>query len=652
MEQATKIRKRVPKSCRRCHRRKQRCVGFPTCVNCDVANQPCLRSERSPSWHHGMSKGALAQRIEVLETHLSAVTAGTPSISGEQPLRSPVGTQCAVEEQTEAEPREKDRVTAYFGPSSGATITENLSRIVEDATWTDRSIPIHGTENQELLSPAPTVEQGKAAPPDDTVGTQLLNAYFSSTHMRLPFVSRAEILQLHLRRYDAPGTGQQEQHGMFKLFMVYAIGASMLQLTERYESTPPSAYFGTAIQYDSALRESLSITGVEARMLMVVYELRSCASLSSSVWYTIGLAMRICIDLGMHREPHYRTMKPLEAQLRRRLFWSVYVIERHVSWSFGRPFSIEEDEIDAQIPADIDDLTNINTRVEQALVELSLNIADGANEPAFRRFIATVQLQRVMSRIHTKIYRVDRNMSALVPELSPLLASLEEYKISLPPLKPHEDDFIRMHWNNCVRALLQPFLSILNPEDDLMRTCLHASGQMCQFFKRLRQNGFSGYSFLLANSVFVAGLTMCYCLFRSPRLWTMRVANDLRACSSAIFVIAERNPSFRKYRDDLENMINRAMDFVHESLAYSLCMSSQPAGGVEGSSGPHLTDLENSGHPMASILGLQSAALLEAQEQGNSLDARNPLGDVFTEDFWAGNGLNLPTLDGIDFGWN
>ncbi|KAE8404789.1 fungal-specific transcription factor domain-containing protein [Aspergillus pseudonomiae] len=650
MEQTTRIRKRVPKSCRRCHRRKQRCVGFPICANCTAANEPCLRLETSPSWHHGMSKGALAQRIEALEAHLSAITEGLPSTSRGQPVGSPAGTPSAPEEQTEAEPSEKSRATAYFGPSSGVTLTENLSSIVEDAAWTNRSIPIHDTEHQEPPSPAPTAEQGKAVPPDDTVGRQLLDAYFVNMHTRLPFINCAEMLQLHSRRYDVPGAGQKEQYGMFKLFMIYAIGAAMPQLTEQYESTTPSAYYATAMQFDSALRESLSITGIEGRMLMIIYELRS--SSSSNLWYTIGTAMRICIDLGMHRESHYRTMKPLEAQLHRRLFWSVYVIERHVSWSLGRPFSIAEDEIDAQIPADTDDLTSRYAGVEQDRGELSLGIADGANIPAIRRFIATVHLQRIMSRTHTKIYRVDKNVSTLIQELSPLLASLEQYKRGLPPLQPQDNDFIQMHWNNCVRALLQPFLSILDPEDDLIRTCLHVSGQMCQLFKRSQQKGLSGYSFLLSNSVYIAGLTMCFCLFRSPRLWRTNVANDLRACSSAMFAMAERKSSFRKYRDNLENMINRVMAFVDEASTSSLCIPEQSTAGVEGSSGLHFSNLENSKDPVASTLDLQSAAFIEAQEQEASLNARNSFASVSLEDFWADESLNLPTLDVFGFGWD
>lgn len=71
---------------------------------------------------------------------------------------------------------------------------------------------------------------------------------------------------------------------------------------------------------------------------------------------------------------------------------------------------------------------------------------------------------------------------------------------------------------------------------------------------------------------------MCYCLFLAPNLWTFAVSNDLRACSSALFVMAERTPVVKKYRlvlfmllfrilsnetsDALENVISATMEFL------------------------------------------------------------------------------------------
>lgn len=53
-----------------------------------------------------------------------------------------------------------------------------------------------------------------------------------------------------------------------------------------------------------------------------------------------------------------------------------------------------------------------------------------------------------------------------------------------------------------------------------------------------------------------------YCLFLAPTLWTFTVSNDLRACSSALFVMAERTPVVKKYRDALETVIGATMEFL------------------------------------------------------------------------------------------
>jgi hypothetical protein len=214
------------------------------------------------------------------------------------------------------------------------------------------------------------------------------------------------------------------------------------------------------------------------------------------------------LDFGLHRETSYRRLPAHETELRRRLFWSVYIIERYTAWSLGRPFSVAEEEIDTAPPANIDDSITTDSVIEKILHNRSVG-RGRTHKGTLGRFIASIQLQRIVSQIHTRIYRVDRPISALTSEIAPLMSSLQEFKDTLTALDVDGGDFLHMHWNNSIRILLQPFLSLLHPQDSLIGTCLFASGQMCQFFKKLRQReSSSGSSFLLVNSVFMAGLTM------------------------------------------------------------------------------------------------------------------------------------------------
>jgi hypothetical protein len=447
-----------------------------------------------------MSKGALAQRIEILEAQLAAALGGAEPSTAESPESDTNKSHLHGVVRFLILGSEENKEPHYLGPSSGLSIAECLSRIVHNAVGS-KLLPINASNQPDSM----VGSQSKVAPPDDKIGDQILDAYFKNMHIRLPFLDHSEILHLHANRHQSPGPSPQEQFGRFKIFMVYAIGAAILQMTETYDSTPPNDFLVTALQFDPTLRESLSITSIEAMMLLVLYNLRS--SSNSSVWYMIGLAMRICVDFGFHREARYQNLSPREAQLRRRLFWSVYIIERYTAWSLGRPFSIAEEEVDAEPPSNMNDTLNGGEGMHKIL-HSPLMTPEIARKPTLGRFIASIQLQRIVSQIHRRIYRVDKTVSILVPEIAPLMASLEDFKQSLHSLDLGDGDFVRMHWNNAIRSLLQPFLNILHPQDKLIGTCLSASGQMCQFFKRLRQRDSSGYLFLLVNSVFMAGLTM------------------------------------------------------------------------------------------------------------------------------------------------
>ncbi|KAJ5099051.1 hypothetical protein N7532_006052 [Penicillium argentinense] len=673
MDPELRIRKRVPKACRRCHRRKQKCdLKVPTCSNCESANQPCSRAECAPSWHHGMSKGALAHRIEILESRLATALQGSIShpVEVSEDVSVPIRAACHTSQNRNCDGvvrfltlgSEGCGEQTYLGPSSGLAIA--------DAVGT-KLLPVNS--NNQYPKPDLAIQEKtdiKAAPPDDTNGAQILDTYFTHMHARLPFLDRGKIIELHAKRYHRPGSTPEDQFDKFKLFMVYAIGAEILQMTEKYDSTPPNDFLLTALQFDPTLRESLSVASIEAMMLLVIYNLRS--SSNSSVWYMIGLAMRTCIDFGFHREARYRKLRPYEAEVQRRLFWSVYIIERYTAWSLGRPFSIAEEEIDTQPPFNLDDSITDDTIVER----LTRGDPDAEqSKGTMGRFVASVKLQRIVSQIHTRIYRVDKHISTLMPEIAPLMISLNAFKETLPSLDLEDGDFVHMHWNNSIRMLLQPFLSILSPQDKLISTCMASSGKMCQFFKKLRQRDFCGYSFLLVNSVFMAGLTMCFCLFRSPALWTPTVSNDLRACSSALFVMAERNTRLKKHRDGLETIINRAMEHVQEAseTAHNNSVVVHNSGSPQNEPPMHMdtsTDFPpalesfmqqtHSGPPFdtspqvfdpqngGSFPNLNDFPFdLQDDILGEDGDSANPFHGVFTEEFWAADAFNLPILDGF-----
>ncbi|KAK0112092.1 hypothetical protein ONS96_001351 [Cadophora gregata f. sp. sojae] len=60
-----------------------------------------------------------------------------------------------------------------------------------------------------------------------------------------------------------------------------------------------------------------------------------------------GLITRIAFQLGLHRCPsRFQQFSVADADMRRRLFWTIYSLERYLSQSLGLPLDIKDDDVD------------------------------------------------------------------------------------------------------------------------------------------------------------------------------------------------------------------------------------------------------------------------------------------------------------------
>lgn len=463
-----------------------------------------------------MSKSSLVRRIEFLEGRLATALNHTACGEADEPEQIPMVSENGFLDLQD--PRsysngsgriptvdyENNENLGYLGPSSGLFIAESVDRIFNNSAGTEL-LPIEGVHI--LDEKAQYGNENNFQSLDHSTGTRVFEAYFNNLHVRLPFLDRSEFSELHAKRDTLSGATIEGRLGQFRLYMVYAIGAAICQMTEEYDSISAGRLRELAYRFDPHCGESMpiSISSIEARMLSILYRIRFASSVN--MWYMICSAMGGCVELGLHRESSYQHLRPHERERRRRLFWSVYLIERYIAWTLGRPFSIAEEEIDVALPCSIDDSIKNDDNIQGAMDHNSTYRRGSRNE-GIGKFIALCHLQRIVSQIKARIYRVDMHPASLVSEIAPLMSALQKFKASLQSFDLDERNFVLVHWNNSIRLLLQPFTDILQPQSNFLYVCLSASGQMCQHFKALRQRNFYAHSFLLVNSVFMAGLTM------------------------------------------------------------------------------------------------------------------------------------------------
>ncbi|KAI1430797.1 fungal-specific transcription factor domain-containing protein [Xylaria sp. CBS 124048] len=580
-------------ACTRCKNRKQRCDDlWPSCSNCQKAGADCDKSAVSLDEAPAAYTRSLELRVAILEGRLARLGESTP-----QGDDSPQGdVSHAPSSSVRAQSRNNvlgeavewlalgdTKPTGYVGASSGLNLAVSLGEMVEASVW-NKALPQNlygsrpgagdGTGLQKGARSIGRQDIAVHAPklPTDEEGTAFLNAYLNQPQTRYPFLDEGEIWDLHAGRKTLSKTPMKqldtnEREGMFKLCMVYAIGAMLIQLTERNVAASPESYYVTALQYLCAPEEPRSTKNIQGMLLLVLYHVRSS---SFGIWFLIGAAMRACVDLGLHCKRNEAGLDPYTIQMRRRIFWSVYSLERTIAICLGRPLSLPDRTIDVDFPLDSEDESWDETTYSQASASASVSTSTPTPTqtptPIKRRSLSMAiwlfKMRRIEARIQFSIYRADKPLSSLTSKMNQLYQDLESWKASLLERFGDIDlNYPMLHYHRAVRLLLQPFLPLLTPSDPYYLICLRAAGGVCQAHKKLHQSLEYGHSFIAVQTVFVAGITLIYALWTQKHaIWSYNLSNDIRACSLVLFVMGERAPWVRKFRDAFEVLVNATME--------------------------------------------------------------------------------------------
>ena len=118
--------------------------------------------------------------------------------------------------------------------------------------------------------------------------------------------------------------GSKDPYRNFVLRMVFAI--SLQKLDAQYAGLADS-YYLAAFEYVDAAMRSMDLKTLQCLVLIGQYSLLTPTR--TAVYYVIGLASKLCQQLGLHEEDIFvqtgveYKLDALEKDMRRRLFWIV-----------------------------------------------------------------------------------------------------------------------------------------------------------------------------------------------------------------------------------------------------------------------------------------------------------------------------------------
>ncbi|GAA6010876.1 hypothetical protein JCM10207_003971 [Rhodosporidiobolus poonsookiae] len=313
---------RVKRACVRCFTSKVRCSGEqPTCQRCAQKSATCYydpagnsrtkrprpapatpaegqRGESSPG--EGVAQVDLGTTAPEIKEEASPASS-TPSLVIRQPFFRWLG------------------LTSVVPPQQGAPF-RSLSIAVQERTTPP---PSHPTPPPAPRNPAVESAEAEAR----------VRTFYALFESYLPYMPLQQTLEQLAR-----GTLSE------------VVLVSMSALVKRMRPETP----GLDAEKLADRAKALIITHLALPSLDTVYALilisyhEHGADRDSGLWAYCGMAIRACIDLGLHKS--FEAADPAETALRSRIFWAVACLDRILSCGTGRLTTIPLSQIEIPLP--------------------------------------------------------------------------------------------------------------------------------------------------------------------------------------------------------------------------------------------------------------------------------------------------------------
>lgn len=226
---------------------------------------------------------------------------------------------------------------AYFGVASGAA----LLRAIDPVAAHNSPKPHRSLRDTRSSSEIPMQLSSRRL-----VTNALVDAYFRHYHVSYPIIHEPTFRA----QYDEVVERPSGPCWNFLAHLVAAIGA----LTTGSDKAADNALFSEVKSLMNATYlENGNLTLVQALVLMSNYLQKQ--NMPNSGYNYMGLATRMAMGIGLHKEFRKTNTPPFKMEIRRRVWWVMTVFDIGAEITFGRPVLMPAGGFEAALPMNIHD---------------------------------------------------------------------------------------------------------------------------------------------------------------------------------------------------------------------------------------------------------------------------------------------------------
>ncbi|GAV29333.1 hypothetical protein PMKS-002815 [Pichia membranifaciens] len=314
--------------------------------------------------------------------------------------------------------------------------------------------------------------------------------------------------------------------------IVFAVASSIWHLQfpgEISENFKNAALLHIEDAYSSTNR----LESLQAMLCLTLYSLmRPCVP---GVWYLSGSSLRLCIDLGLHNESSSSSTEPTTIDMRRRLFWCCYSLDRQICVYLGRPFGIPEESIKVPFPSILDD-----SMINNDSTMSSLTPKNSSDIFSYKHIALTMfKIRQLQAEIQSILYD-QREIPRIFPSLSAWLADisarLNDWRAGIPQTTKKMNcefttEFFDLNYHHARMMLhgLAPARYVLTTNDFIKLA--EASKETLFTFYKLWNHGALNYTWAVTQNVFMAHMNFLYAVFHNDEVKNATSLNEIRKLS-------------------------------------------------------------------------------------------------------------------------
>ncbi|TIA78749.1 hypothetical protein D6C76_03909 [Aureobasidium pullulans] len=641
-------RRRVTRACDECRRKKIKCDGKQPCTHCTVYSYECTydqpsnrRRNPAPQYieglEHRVHRAETLLRMLMPDLNLNdpsidvavaqgyipgfsnkPVTNGSPAT---KPATLPPTTLTSAPSAEAKDTNLESMVRAigqleldeqgnwdYHGHSSGLSFVRRMREQLGDLLGPDakttpfvKSRPMSQVfDSPRSLNPdSPGMGMEGAVPgtdlPSRAVARDLCETAINDASVLMRAIHVPTFWASFERMYNTPYENYTNQDHKFLPLLYSAMSVGCLFGSDEqsplnqagYESAIDQGfkYFRTARQLLD-IADCRDLTSIQAVLYMISF--LQCSAKLSQCYAYVGVALRSALRMGLHRSnPSFsRTFNPIEAETRKRVFWTIRKMDIYVGAMLGLPQTLSEEDIDQEYPLEIDD--------EYITEEGILPMPEGTT-PLTIVFNAHSRLVELLIKIVRNVYPIraknvqsntDRSYTVPFSVIRDIENDLETWKSNLPagldpcnnsnPKLTRAQQLLRIAYAHAQAMLYRPFLHFVATDkrshniDQRAYTCaasyVNLSRNHIHLCVQMKQKGLlNGAHWFVMYTTFFAVVSLIYFAAENPQnITTEAVLKDAIQGKEVLASLAKRSMAADRCATTLEGIFKALPAWARE----------------------------------------------------------------------------------------